>query len=271
MRQETLHGPSGLVVVVRSRKTKDFDIITGDDPDAEDRYIEQIIMKTVDQGPYPDSAFYANGKPRVSDSLLMGDFWAILLKHHELNKPGNPFLKMFECDGDTCGYIEEIKLMLGTDESKGKKEKDGIYRLPLRLLSEESAMRFKDGEQFETSINGTTVFFKLQDRAAYKLFLKHAQPTAKRTTSDEKYTALLASRIERVQGVGESFESIRQWIGELDEDDEDELTERMDMMDCGVDWDLWPHCRRCGEDKLFRVVIDKNFFSRGRQRRRPPL
>ena len=77
-----------------------------------------------------------------------------------------------------------------------------------------------------------------------------------------------ASRIVRVDGVGESFKEIREWVGSLEQQEVDDLEELLDSYDCGVDWNLYPFCPDCDDFKEKEIRIDPNFFTRGRGKRR---
>lgn len=268
-RQETLVCPSRAELLVRSRKTRDLDVLTSDDPKSDDLYVGGVIVQTLDRGPYGDAQFMPDGRPRVSGGFLMGDYYAVLLKHHQLNIPDRPFIKTFRCDGDGCGYTDRIKVWMGDESSDGRKCEDDIYRMRMRMMTPEATQQFKEKNQFDTQFGKTAVVYQLQTRASYSKFVQHVKQDKKKGVKASYYTSLLASRIVRVDGVQESFHAIREWLGGLDEDDEDDLTEKMDENDCGVDTDILPYCPRCEEEKAFRVDIDRNFFERGRLRRRP--
>lgn len=274
-RQGTVLCPSGLELTIRSRKTKDYDILTSEDRHAENRYLEEVILDTIDRGPYPDAQFRPDGKPRVDRGFLMGDFWVLLLNHHMLNMPDKPFIKTFNCDGDGCEYTETCRIKPGpppddVESEDGRKAEDGFYYLPVRTMKPEVAEQFAANKNlFEVDLIGKRVTFRLATRGTYDSFLAHVKEDKKKGRKESKYTSLLASRIVRVEGVQESFMAIREWIGNLDEDDEDDLNDLMDDFDCGFDWDLKPWCPNCDEDGRLRVVVDKNFSTRGRQRERP--
>ena len=267
-RQETLVCPSRAELLVRSRKTRDLDVLTSDDPKADDRYVEGVIVQTLKPGPYKETQFMPTGNPRVNGGFLMGDYYAVLLKHHQLNIPDKPFIKTFRCDGDGCGYTKTIRVWMGDESSDGRECEDGIYRMRMRMMKPEVAEQFKEKNLFEIQFGKKAVHFLLQTRASYAKFVQHVKQDKKKDKA-VYYTSLLASRIVRVEGVQESFHAIREWLGGLDEDDEDDLTAEFDKYDCGVDTDIFPYCPRCEEEKPFRVDIDKNFFERGRLRRRP--
>jgi hypothetical protein len=266
-RTETLHCPSGLAVVVRSRKTRDYSIINSEDRDAVRRYNESVVMQTVDRGPYGDDQFYDDGRPRQLKGFLTADYWAIRLKHHQLNKPDKPFVKKFQCDGDKCGYEEQVRLWMGDENSDGRKGPDGIYYMRAKPLSDASAAIFREKNLYETELGGKRVEFKLSDMDTLERFRRYVKRNNV-TGEGERAIVITACRIVRVEGVQESLQSHIDWYGSLDDDESDELLDKMEEPDCGVDWELFPWCPRCDEEKYMYVDVDDNFFSRGRQKRR---
>jgi hypothetical protein len=264
-RQKTIHCPSGLELIIRSRMARDYDILASDDRDKVERYMEAITLQCLHRGPYPDSQFTQDGKPRMSDNFLMGDWWAIRFEHDELNFPNRPIEKTFVCDADACGYFEKVRLFMGDHGSTGGKCDDGIYRMKVRMLTPENAEVFSDGGEFKTAFLDRQIRFRLATRASLELAGRHMRDEDGKR---RKYTTLTASRIMSVDGVGESFEEIREWVGSLDEPDEDELQATLESYDCGPDWTLWPYCPNCEEYVPFEIVADEHFFSRGRQKQK---
>lgn len=235
------------------------------------RYNESVVMQTEDRGPYRDEQFDDGGRPRQSKGFLTGDYWAIRLKHHQLNKPDLPFIKTFRCDGDGCGYTQNISIFMGDEDSDGYVCPDGIYRMRLKMLDDEVAQQFKERNVFETELGSKRIQFKLSDMDALEKFRTYARRYRheyKKDLSDgQRMLVITACRILRVEGEPENLKSHLNWFGSLDDDESTELILKMDEFDCGIDWEVYPECPRCDEVKTMIVDLDEHFFSRGRQRR----
>jgi len=283
-REATAYCPSGLQLLVRARKGSDYNILGGYDADpygTAARYIEAVTLKTVDVGlAYTDSQFYADGRPIYNDDFLLGDFLYLLMFHHELSTPDEPLEFDWQCKAEvrralsrgpfadnTCKGREKVRVKIGGLESDGRKGEDGFYRLPVFPLSAEDAERFKDGNRIEDDFDGMRIWTRLATRGTARESERRA---AKAKTEEEAFTSVVAGRIIEVEGVGDKFEDVEAWAGELDDPQINKLIEVLDRHDCGIDTAVVVECPgACMRDYDVDVKIrDIDFLARHRRRRR---
>jgi hypothetical protein len=266
-RQETATCPSGLKLLIRNRIAKDYDILAGVDSnvyEATNRYIEAFVLETIDRGPYAEHQFYKDGRPKCDGDFLMGDFWYLMLKQHDMSYPDSPLTFTYRCAVPGCEGRTQVKSKLGDEDSDGTLGADGVYHMRVLPMYDDEAETFSAGNEFEWSLNGTKLWYRLATRGSSRDADRHVA-----RAPDTKITSSIASRIVRVDGVDNRFTAIRDWVGGLDDDEVDGLWTELESRDFGVDMTVQVECPGvCNQVHEVDVEVDPGFLVRERRQRK---
>lgn len=212
--------------------------------------LSSICVDVQDPGPYQ---LGSDGKP-LWDGLLTGDRLITLIDARVGTYDSELSFKC-QCDEDTCRatWTEDIDLV--TDMKR-------------KVLTPESRTTFENGNPFTTYVrddNGVEhqVKFHLttgkDELAMMNVARRHKQQQA---------TASLGQRIDAIDGVHPN--DLIRFLDDLDLDELNDLIERMDEHDCGVETSLEVECPECGNIQEVTVPLGgKEFFLPKRKRSTP--
>jgi len=237
--------PSGLSGVIRKLKVKEENILS-DTRQARNgsglnKVLASIWEETTAVGPYP---IPDGGRPNWSRVLVGDHFYAVM--QMRIATYGKDFAFRQQCVNPLCKQQFEWEVPLD--------------KLELKKLSEESERIYKDGNRFETTLNGTRVHFKLLTADVQKA---HTRIRAEKR--DQLATESMLLQIIEVEGVEKK--QLRSWIENLDSDQAQELREEFDRAGCGIETTIDVECPHC--DFQFDTELpvgSQNFFSRSKKR-----
>jgi len=242
---EIINCPSGLSGRIRGMKVREERILADRKLAKNGGQVDHLLSacweETLNAGPYDFG-------DKVIDwgQVLQGDRFYSLLQIRALTY-GPEYAFAVNCQSDGCRTRIEWEINLPD--------------LPFRALSEESLAAFADGNRFETVLpdSGKRVWFRLLTGADERKL-----PQLKRSAGDKLLSAMLAFRVNEVEGV-ETRER-RKFIEDLTMRDADFLVDEFDRVDCGVDTTIEIECPECFATQEIELPFERTFFMPGRER-----
>ncbi len=235
----TITCPSGLTGEIRGLKGKEGKLLADRNAARLGSTFEKLLagcwMQTVDAGIY-ETASAALDWSRV----LVADRFYALLQIRSLTF-GDEYAFSMQCRHASCREKFEWELNLS--------------QLPVRTLSEEAKVSFKNGNRFEAKLpnDGRRVWFKLMtgaDEAKASQALKNSRDGALLTA--------LSLRIVEIENVAEKDR--RAFLDDMEMADAAALLDTFDSVDGGVETTLDVECPHCLGLQEVELPFEKGFF-----------
>lgn len=240
--------PSGLKGVIRKLKVKEENFLADRKKLRGGVAINEVLGGIWQQTDSPGPYVLENGADPNWAKVLVGDqlFTVVQMR---IATYGKDFPFRTQCSNDNCGASFDWEIDLA--------------EIPVRKLSDESKAIFKNGNRFETTIDGRKIQFRL-------LLAGEAQRgvlNARRNESDKFVTAALRLQVISVEGIGKARKELDAFIDDLDSDFADELREAFDNAGCGLETEIEVECPDCNGISEVEIPFagDKRFFSRRRK------
>lgn len=209
------------------------------------RMLQACWLETLDPGPYVG----ANGQPDWDRVLRADRFYAFLM----LRVESRGAIYEFRTTCDSQGCQRPIDMALDLSE------------LPVRKFEPDQLGRIRTDTPFQaTTLSGVRVQFRMLTGADERRI-------ATLPSSHNQTALMLAMRIVEVDGVGRHPGAIGKWVEELDGLEADDLRDRIDAEEAGVDTTFDISCDTCGNvmRRLFLPIEASFFFVRKRLTRSP--
>jgi len=242
---QTITCPSGLSGRIRGMKVREERILADRKLARSGGQVDKLLAacweETLDPGPYDF------GEQEIDwGKVLQGDRFYALLQVRALTY-GPEYFFSVGCQNDACRARIEWELDLGD--------------LPVRPLSDESRAAFLDGNRFETTLPeaGKKVWFSLATGE-----LERRLPRVRKSAGDRVLSAMLALRIQEIEGV--EPRDRRRFIEDLSLADADFLMDELDRVDCGVETAIEIECPECFSIQEVELPFEQTFFMPGRGR-----
>jgi len=199
-----------------------------------DDLLHACWLQVDDPGPY---RLDASGSPTWLD-VLSGDRFHILIQLRQATYPEELYSFPTQCTAPACG--EPFQWEVSLDE------------LPVRMLSEDSLRRFKEGIPFEATMDDTLVKFELS-------IGRHERKGAKFAKGNNAdVMRVLAQRIVSVDGVDQK--ELVAWLDDRELSEHRDLLQAMDAVDCGVETAIEVQCPECGNIQKESLPFGPAFF-----------
>lgn len=252
-RETILTCPSGLRIRMRGIKGIDLDGLRDKRKVANGEAIGDLLTNCTIE--VLERAIYSKLPNFHWADVLIGDRMKAVIGLREVSA-GDVFDFRTRCRDSNCREMIDWTLNLS--------------ELPVKELTPEAAEVFLNGNSFETSIEETTVRFKLNTgRDQARIIKMAAQMDAQAEARRRDGAALPAegravlgvySRIISVTGV----DNVMKWLLGLDLADISALVKSMDRVDCGIDTTIEVICSGpdgCGLKQAVELPLDSTFFS----------
>lgn len=259
--------PTGLAGHLRPMTTRDECLLAQRNAQRQglvtDRLLDACWVETLDHGPYPDSAFDQDGKPRW-DQILTGDRYYAMLRLRVASY-GPEYDFRTQCTAGRCRATIDWRISLDVERQRDGDEladTDGL--VVVRWTPEQQESFRTGGNRFSTTLSdGSRVSFRLMTGQLERLLFKAARADAPQAIEDA-----LRMRIVEVEGVKPA--ELQRWVSTLRAKCAAELRDAMDQADVGVDTEIEIDCPTCGASQFVDLPFPAGFTPerRGRQTRR---
>jgi hypothetical protein len=239
--------PSGLAGEVRSLKIRELKQLADPALARGGRNLDLMLSMfsaITDPGPY---SWAVGDKPQFG-RMLLGDRFSLLIDIRCMTW-GPEYVFPIRCS-DPSGLCENTR--------KGFEWELDLRDLPRRPYAPETIAKLKEGaNRFETvGPNGEAVVFRLlygEDERTIEAY---------RRRHDGRWTIAeaLAQKIVSVDGVKDNPAAITAWVEELDAGAGLELSNRMDVVDGGVETTIEIVCPACRWEESISLPFVKAFF-----------
>lgn len=265
MKRQPVQLPSGAVVEMRQLTVKEENYMASaarSRRGSQEKVLIDILSRCtegfIDPGPYPGAE---QGNQVKWKEMLAGDFYAAMLGLRKISyREGSAYDIDVKCPNRGCNNKFGWTVNLDTD-------------LTVKMLPEESAEKFKNGEPFVVEIDGRKVSFKLQMVSDSEF-----QDKLERRFIGREMACMLRTRITAVEGV--DSKDMMNWLdGEdrgphegLTSDDAEDLRAAFVEVDCGVDTEVEVECTRSNCRDVFTLDLPfSGIFTPGRaaKKRKP--
>jgi hypothetical protein len=242
--------PSGLRGTVRNLTVKDGRFLTDRNATRSGEAVDQILQACWTEA--LDLGLYGEGELKWK-RVLVGDRDFALVRIRALTY-GEAYEFPVKCRSCPENFVWEVNLS----------------DLPVRILSDASKARFRDGNAFETKLpgDGRVVIFKLptgEDQTAQAKKIRAQKKQARATKDDDEdqsegnlLLSALEMRIKKVENV--EAKALRDFLETLSLGQMTDLLDDFEAQDCGIETSIEVECPNCDRVQSVSLPFDEGFF-----------